>query len=167
MNPFTITTQITAKEYGKASLAGLYKKPVFILLSIWGLYAVVASFFTSISFFKPEADNPYPGLVPGILLLFLPLLLVLISLSQFNSDRKYRDSIKYTFDEKGMTSEGKTFKSEYAWDHFIKQKDVGKYLVIYHTKKTASFLDKSKLTQEQLEFIKGKVKQLIIFRQAS
>ena len=56
-----------------------------------------------------------------------------------------------------MKVEGKTFKGEFLWTHIIKQKETGKFLILYHTKRMGNFVDKTKLTPEQLQFIKSKV----------
>jgi hypothetical protein len=58
-----------------------------------------------------------------------------------------------------VTVQGLTFKSEFLWAHIIKQKESGKFLILYQTKKTGNFIDKSKLTAAQLAFIKSKIIQ--------
>jgi hypothetical protein len=53
--------------------------------------------------------------------------------------------------------QGITFKGEFAWKHVIKHKEIGKSLVLYHTKRAGNFIDKTRLRPEQLEFIRLKV----------
>jgi len=155
MENFTISTQLTAKDYARITLTSLYKKPGMILAAIVGTYLVFAEFFDEIN--VVHYDTPHMEIILGSFLVLFPLLIVLIGVKEFNSDTKYRGSIKYTFDENGMLAEGKTFKSEYMWAHIMKQREIGNYLILQHTKRTASFLDKTKLSAEQLSFIKNKV----------
>ena len=58
-----------------------------------------------------------------------------------------------------MTVQGLTFKGEFVWAHIIKQKEIGNFLILYHSKKMGNFINKTKLTSDQLQFIKTKVRQ--------
>jgi hypothetical protein len=59
----------------------------------------------------------------------------------------------------GVAIKGLTFNSDFLWSHIIKQKESGKFLILYHSKKLGNFIDKTKLTQEQLAFIKSRVRK--------
>ena len=159
MEDFTITTRLTTKEYAKIMFVGLYKKPGFIIVTILGLYfvtTVILDYFKIVSFYT---DTPYFEIICGLFFLFSPTLIVIISVRQFISNPSYQHDIKYTFSENGMTMQGLTFKGEFVWTHIIKQKEIGKFLILYHSKKTGNLIDKSKLTFDQLQFIKAKVGQ--------
>jgi hypothetical protein len=54
--------------------------------------------------------------------------------------------------------QGLTFRGEFLWAHIIKQKEINKYLILYHSKKMGNFIDKTRLTADQLQFIKSKVR---------
>ncbi len=56
-----------------------------------------------------------------------------------------------------MRVQGLTFKGEFVWAHIIKQKEIANFLILYHSKKAGNFIDKTKLTLDQLQFIKTKV----------
>ena len=58
-----------------------------------------------------------------------------------------------------MTVQGITFKVEFLWAHIIKQRELNKFLILYHGKKMGNFIDKTKLTYDQVKFIKSKVKR--------
>lgn len=57
-----------------------------------------------------------------------------------------------------MTIQGFTFKGEFEWAHIIKREEIKNFLILYHSKKMGNFIDKTKLTSEQLQFIKSKVR---------
>jgi hypothetical protein len=159
MEDFSIITQMTLKEYSRVMFFGLYKKPSFILTGIFGLYltaTVVLNYFQIINYYT---DTPYLEMFCGLFLLLAPTLITVISVIQFKSNPNLLIGIKQTFSDKGMICEGPTFKGDFLWTHFIKQKEIGKFLILYHSKRMGSFIDKTKLTKEQLEFIKTKANQ--------
>ena len=144
-------------EYAKITFLGIYKKPGFIIGTILGLYfivTVILNYFRVINFY---IDTPYFEIICGLFLLLSPTLIVIISVRQFISNPSFQHDIIYTFSENGMAVQGTTFKGEFVWAHIIKQKEIGNFLILYHSKKTGNFIDKSKLTLDQLQFIKTKV----------
>ena len=159
MEKFSITSRLTTKEYAKIMFVGLYKKPGFILATLLGLYFVVTlilDYFNIVSFYT---YTPYFEIFCGLFLLLAPTLIVIIAVRQFVSNPSFKNDITYTFSETGMTTQGLTFKGEFVWTHIIKQKEIGNFLILYHTKKAGNFIDKTKLTLDQLQFIKTKVGQ--------
>ena len=81
-----------------------------------------------------------------------------MAVRQFLSNPNLHE-IKYTFGESGMTVQGPTFKGEFLWAHIIKQKEIYKCLILYHNKRMGNFIDKTKLTADQIQFIKSKVRR--------
>lgn len=159
MNNFSITTRLTTKEYTKIMFVGLYKKPGFILATILGLYYATTIILNYLKVIDCYSDTPTFEIVCGAFLLFAPTLIVFISVRQFTSNPSFQNDITYTFSDNGVACQGLTFKSEFLWTHIIKQKELGKFLILYHNKKFGNFIDKTKLTTEQLQFIKSKVGQ--------
>lgn len=159
MEDFTITTRFTTKEYAKIIFVELYKKPGFILATLLGFYyeaTVMLNYFQVISYYSA---TPYFEIFCGLFLLLAPTLIVIMSVRQFISNPSFQNDMKYTFSENGFTIKGLTFKGEFLWTHIIKQKELNNYLILYHTKKMGNFIDKRKLTLDQLQFIKTKVRQ--------
>jgi hypothetical protein len=159
MENFSITSRLTTKEYAKIMFVGLYKKPGFILATLLGLYYMVTlilNYFNIANFYK---DTPYFEIFCGLFLLVAPTLIVIIAVRQFISNPSFKNDITYTFSETGITVQGLTFKGKFVWAHIIKQKELGSFLILYHSKKAGNFIDKSKLTSGQLQFIKTKVRQ--------
>jgi hypothetical protein len=159
MNDFSITTKLTTKEYTKVMFMGLYKKPGFILATLLGIYYATTIILDYLNVINWYADTPTFEIVCGAFLLLAPSLIVLIAVRQFTSNPSFQNDIIYTFNNNGVACKGLTFKSEFLWAHIIKQKELDKYLILYHNKKFGNFIDKTKLTPEQLDFIKSKVRQ--------
>jgi hypothetical protein len=159
MEKFSITTNLSPNEYAKVMLVGLYKKPGFILASILGLYflgTIILDHFKVIDYYS---STPYFELFCGLFCPLSPLLITLIAVKQFTSNPSFRKDILFTFDENGILIEGATFKAELVWAHITRFKVIGKFVILYHSKKMGNFIDKTKLTPDQLIFIKSKIEK--------
>jgi hypothetical protein len=157
MEDFTIKTRLTTKEYSRVMFVGLYKKPAFILATLLGLYLVTTAFLDYLKVIDYYSETPLYEIICGTFLLLAPSLIVLIAVRQFTSNPSFQNDMTYTFGDGGVVIQGLTFKSEFLWTHIIKQKELGKFLILYHNKKFGNFIDKTKLTADQLDFIKSKV----------
>lgn len=153
---FSIISNLNKQDYVKVMFIGLYKKPKFIICSIVGLYLLITVLLNYLNVINYYAGIPLFEIIGGLFLLLVPSLIVLMAVSQFKSNTNFQNDITYSFSEDGILIQGTTFKSEISWIHIIKQKEISKFLVLYHTKKFGNFIDKSKLTKEQLLFIKLK-----------
>ena len=136
---------------------GLYKKPVFIICTIVGLYLLTTVFLDYLNVIKLYDSLPLFEIFGGLFLLFAPSLIVLMAVSQFKSNPSFQNDMNFTFSDDSIVVNGVTFKSELSWAHIIKQKEISKFLILYHSKKFGHFIDKSALTADQLLFIKSKV----------
>ncbi len=157
MEDFSITTQLTARDYSKAMFVGFYKRPSILLMAVFGIYLVITvilNYFNIINFYS---EIPYFEISGGLFLLLLPPVIVIIAVRQFLSNPSFQKEIKYTFTENGMLVQGLTFKGEFLWAHIIKQKEISNFLILYHSKKMGNFIDKRKLKSDQIKFIKSKV----------
>lgn len=141
MDNFSITTQLTKKEYLKVMLLGLYRKLPFIVISLFGLYLLLF-------------DN---AKILGIVFILSPTIIILIALNQFTTNPNFKNPIKYTFTENGILVEAITCKAEFTWKHIIKCKEISDFLILYHSKHSGNYIDKRKLSSDQFEFIKEKI----------
>ena len=138
-------------------LAGLYKKTGFIISAMVGLYLLTTVVLDRLQIINYYADIPYFEFFCGLIILLGPVLITCIAVRQFNSNPDFQQNIQYTFSDNGVAIQGNTFKGEFLWAHVTKQKEISNFLILYHTKKMGNLIDKTKLTKEQLQFIKTKV----------
>lgn len=138
---------------------GLYKKPVFILATLLGIYLETTVFLDYFKVIDYYTETPIYDIAIGTFLLLAPSLIVLISIRQFTSNPSFQNDMTYTFGDRGVAIKGLTFNSDFLWSHIIKHKELSKFLILYHSKKFGNFIDKTKLTEEQLEFIKSRVRK--------
>jgi hypothetical protein len=157
MDDFSVKTRLTAKEYAKVMIIGLYKKPTFILTALFGLFPLIIVILDHFKIINYAFGTPFVELLCGLFILSAPSLITIIAVRQFISNPSFQHDIKYTFSERGMAVEGITFKGEFLWAHIIKQKEISQFLILYHSKRMGNFIDKRKLTLDQLQFIKTKV----------
>jgi hypothetical protein len=154
---FSITSKLDKGDYIKVMFIGLYKKPYYVIAAILGLCLLTVSilnYFNTISF---EVYSPFVDAVSALFLLLSPVLIVILSVSQVKSNPSLLNDMTFTFNEQGIAVTGLTFKSEFLWEHIIKQREIGKFLILFHTNKFGNFIDKTKLAPEQLLFIKSKI----------
>ena len=156
MMNFSITSNLSKRDYTKVMFIGLYKRPVFIICTFVGLYLLTTVFLDYLNVINYYNSPPLFEVICGLFLLFAPTLIVIMAVSQFKSNPSFQNDIKYTFSDDSIVIQGVTFKSEVSWAHIIKQKEIGKFLILYHTKKFGNFIDKATLTTDQLLFIKTK-----------
>ncbi|SDP91296.1 hypothetical protein SAMN05428975_3545 [Mucilaginibacter sp. OK268] len=154
---FSITSCLNQREYIKVMFIGLYKKPGFIISTIAGLYLFITALLNYFNVIDLYVYSPFADGILGLFLLLAPSLIVLLSINQIKSNPNLLNDITYTFTDTGMAVKGTTFKSEFSWEHIIKQKEIRQFLILYHTKKFGNFIDKSELTADQLSFIKSKI----------
>jgi hypothetical protein len=159
MDDFTITTRLTKSDYTKYLYRELYKKPQFILATLVGLYLVVTVVLNYFNIINYYSEIPVYETVFGVFILLGPTIIILIAAKGYISNPSLQHEIKYTFSDSGIIVQGLTFKSELLWTHIIKQKETNKFLILYSSKKLGNFIDKSKMTLLQKQFIKSKVGQ--------
>lgn len=157
MEDFSITVRLTEKEYSKIMYSGLYRKPGMVVTGIVGIFLILSTIVDPLKIIAPFPDMPYVEIVVGLLGLLLPTLIVLMALKQLRSNPGFQHEMVYTFSEEGFKIQGNTFKGEFQWAHIIKRKEINKFLILYHSKRMGNFIDKTKLADNQLQFIRSKV----------
>jgi hypothetical protein len=154
MEDFSITTRMTGNEYSKATFIGLYRKPRIILAGIFGIVLIILGGLEKNSLYSYE---PSVEITIGVYFLLVPTISVLRSVKYFRSTPGVRDEITYTFNQSGYIVQGHTIKAEIQWTRIIKREEIGKFLILYLSNRVGNFIDKTKLTSGQLEFIRSKV----------
>jgi len=154
MEDFSVTTRLTEKEYSKVVFAGLYRKPGIVIASILGVIIILSG----LKIMPFYSDPSHLEIFIGLYFLLLPTIILLRSLKQFRSTPSFQDEIIYTFNESGFIVQGPGFSGEMQWGLIMKLQEINKFLILYHSKAAGNYIDKTKLTSEQLQFIRSKVK---------
>ena len=157
MDDFTITTRITRNDYSKFMYAALYKRPLYILATLLALFLVVTVILNYIGVINLYTETPYFETITALFILIGPTIIVLVTSKGYVSNPSMQHDMIYTFKNDGISLQGHTFKSELSWKHIVKIRETKKYLLLYSSKKLGNFIDKSKLSAEQIQFIKSKI----------
>ena len=148
---------MTKKEYAKVMFIGFYKKPVYFLSTLLGLYFMTTVVLNYLNVIQYYSETPLFEICCGLFFLLAPTLIIIIAVRQFASNPSFQNDLHYTFSDQGITVTGLTIKSEFVWAHIIKQRELDKFLILYPSKRVGYYIDKTKLTSEQLQFVKSKV----------
>jgi YcxB-like protein len=158
MDNFTITTLFTKKDYTKFLYTRVYKNPFLIIITLIGaflLMLLILNFFGIVGY---DSKSPYIDLVMSFFLLLTPVITVLTVAKVYYSNPSLQHEITYIFGEEGISVKGLNFENVLKWPYMIKLKETKKYLLLYSSKKLVNFIAKDKLTEQQIQFIKSKIK---------
>jgi hypothetical protein len=154
MNTFSITSQLTQKEYLKLTYKLLFSKAWIVCLAGFAVLFVLAStimyFSGNNAFFN--SDWYWYGLmftIWGLLIPIMPLVTVLLS---FRSNQLIQEKINFEFTETGVNVTGESFTSTYKWEKFYKVKGLSGWLLLYQSKRTANII---KLTTDDFENVRA------------
>jgi uncharacterized membrane protein len=159
MDNFTITTLFTKKDYIKFLYRRVYRNPVIIFVTLVGLFLLVTPVLKIFGLVIYDSKTPYTDLITGLFLILTPIVAVLIIAKGHSSSPSMQHEVTYTFGEEGVFAKGLTFESNLKWAHIIKTKEIKKYLLLYSSTKLVNFIAKDKLSEEEIQFIKSKVKK--------
>lgn len=144
--------KLTVKEMYLFLLNNAYRKPMGVILFLFGIACYVVAAIT----FK-EMD------ITSILLLILlgsiytiiqPIMLWKSANKQIKKNPVYQNELEYSFDEKGITvsqGENTTFK---PWEECWKAKNYGSIVVIYISVNNGIILPKSAIGSQYEDFAK-------------
>lgn len=147
---FTHTSKISPARYIKFLYGQYYKKPAIILIYLFSFY-----FLSRI--IEGTASIPSFEFYYIIFSIIFPNLLVYLTLKKPGVKRYVYAPMQYTFTDDTVLIQGVDFKTELQWSAIKKVKEM-KYLLFFKTSGTnGTLFDKSLLTAEEMEFIRGKV----------
>jgi hypothetical protein len=161
MESFTVSTLLTKEDYTKCLLRQTYKKPATIIVGLIGL-AFVAFNIVLFTLF-PSPGDAYPNPAPAIFGLFIiasPFLQVIIARKNTFKNPALQFPVEYNFTDDGLNIKGISFQASFAWMHIASVKEDNDFLLLFSNKTVAYFIKKNSLTNEQIDFIKSKVKRM-------
>ncbi|HYE56167.1 MAG TPA: YcxB family protein [Chitinophagaceae bacterium] len=158
MEPFTVRTTISQKEYTGIVMRKTFKNFFVILVTVSGIFMVVMSAIALIRGMKTEsASTPVMQLGLGIFFSLLPVFTRLGAVRTYRSTPKLQQENEYTFTNEGIVIKGNTKDSTAAWSTIVKREELGNFILLFFNKTHAEIIRKDILTKEQLYFIRMKV----------
>lgn len=161
MKNFSITTQLTQQEYCKLFLQLSYKQRMYQIITMMGVLLLILSI---VRFFMPTMLSSkvqwFLFCFSIYCLILFPLIVWLRAKKIYKSNPGLQDAIHYTFSEDSVTIKGGDKTSVFDWKKFGKVQLTKSFLLMYNYNRAAYFIKLKDLTQEQIEFIKGKIQSI-------
>ena len=155
MEPFTVTTLITKKDYRNFFYGALYRKPYTVIVTLLGISIILVAYLEFSGRFY-YMGLPWLDLGLGLFLILTPTLTVVMAVKRFASSPDLCNNISYTFGEDNIITRARTCDATLTWEHIIKVKETKQLLLLFSAKKAAYFIKKDQLTSAQIAFIKSK-----------
>lgn len=160
MNNFSITTQLTQKEYCKLFLQLSYKQRMYQIITIMGVLLLILSV---IRFFVPTmlSNNVQWFLFCFSIycLVLFPVIVWIRARKIYKTNPGLQDAICYHFSDNNIIVNGGDKESRFEWKDFGKVNQTNSFLLMYNYNRAAYFIRLKDLTQEQINFIKQKVER--------
>ena len=158
MENFTVSTLLTKDDYTRCLFRTTYRKPGNIVTTIAGVVFIGISVYLSMRSGRDYSDFLTIA-IPGIFLIVSPVIQVFIARKNTFKNPALQFNVEYTFGDEGIGVKGISFESSFAWLHIFKVQEDREFLLLYLNKRGAYFIKKDVFTQQQIDFIKSKVKR--------
>lgn len=160
MTPFTVTNSISKSAYAKLSLRLTYQKPISIFLLVVGgiMFSYAMFSLLGVEVIGALKEPSMFQLIFGTLFLLMPIMVFFQARKNYDTQPRLHHPITYTFTESELRTEGNGFSGNSSWSSFTKRQEIGKFILLYVSKSAAEILDTSLFTNDQLQFIRSKVK---------
>lgn len=149
---------ITKKEFRRIMMKSFYPKPTSQILLYIGILAALLVCTGVLSLNSSDKIQNYGLIFLMVLNLFMPFYLVWYADQQYNTSTILKGSLRFVFDDEKISFQGDGIEGAYDWNKIIKYAEMKHFLLLYFSARQISFLKTNGLTEEQLNFIKSKIK---------
>ncbi|HEY9002925.1 MAG TPA: hypothetical protein VIM89_16340 [Mucilaginibacter sp.] len=157
MNNFSISRQITLKDYRQLSFNLTYKRWWVILINALALVFIVLLIITK---GKILNDNDFSSI--GVALIFMaiwfPIGIFLAVRRNFKSNYRLHEFITYNLSEDGFSVTGESFNSTMDWTKVYKIRIIEGWLLIYSNRIVANLIKIGPDDQGNIEALKSFLK---------
>jgi len=153
-------SKLTQSEYAKVTLKLTYKNIAVQLFTAVGVICMILlllQWFGLRKIFDTEAPM-FPFLIATINIL-LPFSVLGYAQKHFASNLTLQRSFKFVFDDEKISYFAEGDQGQLNWEYVIKYSCINNFLLIYISNVSAYLIKTDELSDEQLNFIKSKIKQ--------
>jgi hypothetical protein len=156
MHTFSITQQLTLKEYRRLVFTMLYSHVGFVCITVLAAISLVAFPFL----YQSERDEItgdsffYLGLTLIVVALYYPVASWIKAGRLFRGNYRTGENITYELSEHGVATTGESFNSQYTWDKVYQVKILKKWVLIYHSRRAATMIKISECDQDNINTLK-------------
>jgi hypothetical protein len=153
MHPFSIRVQISFSDY----LRGNYK---LLYSTLWMKTTLGVAFASIIYYLIMYATNNlvnfnswffFIAYIISISAVFTPLVMLLIYISAYKTDKRIKEEILYEFNSSGVKVTGESFNFNFDWKSIHKIKILNGWLFIYQNRLSASMIKIDKANEENVK----------------
>lgn len=160
--PYTMVVEvenlISQKEVRRVAINVFYKKPSSLIILCAGILCLILACTGFVTFKKEDLVRDCFILFFIVLNLIMPFFLVRGADQQYNSSVILKAPIRYIFDEDKIAYQGNSIEGSYNWDIITRYSEMKNLLLLYFSAQQITFIKTDSLTEEQLNFIKSKIK---------
>lgn len=160
MTPFSITSQLSKKEYIQFVFRQTYRKWYVLIFTTFAVLNLLIFLLYILHIWNFSDETPYTQLgISCYFLVVLPLAVWYKAIRHYNSNRRIQQTIHYLFDNEYVSVKGNDFEARYSWNNVFKIKQTKNFILLYATRNTAELVKRSLLTPEQQAYILSKMSQ--------
>ncbi|KAA2240736.1 YcxB family protein [Chitinophaga agrisoli] len=161
MFPFTISSLLTKKEYTKAYIAAIYRKPLTLVITGACLLVAISDLLQYcgiplLGTYRPDLTNT---LLVAFALVALPLSSWMRASRYYDAQKKIQQVINYQFTDEGLTISGDKFTDQYTWQELHKIRVYIGFVYIYPVQGMGYVIPQKTFTTEQVAAIQQKMKR--------
>ena len=141
MDNIAVTTSISLKDFIRLNFYLYYIKPVTLIITSIAFFCLCGVGVMAVLYEDLDFSNSY-GVFFCIFYVFLmPVIIYFSAKKNYKSNKMIQGEVLYQFGFDKVRVEGAAFNSEYELDALFKIKRFRNWLLLYHSKATAHFVD--------------------------
>ncbi len=150
MNDLRIQSRITLNDYTKVVYLLIYRKPLVLLISLFGLVLIILSLLYFLKIYTPTGNPPYFPLLAGMLItVVFPVAIYRLARRNFNSGDLLHENILYTFTNENVFLQGDSFAMTLSWNKIYKVRNLNKWILFYQDRDHLNFLVRNSFSPAQ------------------
>jgi hypothetical protein len=153
MHPFSIKAQIGFSDYIKGNYKLLYSTMWMKTTSVVALISITYYLVMTATNALVDVDSWFffIAYIISISAVFTPLVMLIIYISAYKTDKRIKEEILYEFDSSGVKVTGQSFSFNFDWDSIHRIKILNGWLFIYQNRLSASMIKTDKVSKESVE----------------
>jgi hypothetical protein len=153
MHPFSISAKINFSDYLKGNYKLLYSLLWMQITSVIALISIIYYLIMTATNALVDVDSWFFFIAYIIFIsaVFTPLVMLIIYISAYKTDKRIKEDILYEFDSSGVKVTGQSFSFNFDWDSIHRIKILNGWLFIYQNRLSASMIKTDKVSKESVE----------------
>ncbi|MBI1228408.1 MAG: hypothetical protein GC192_24450 [Bacteroidetes bacterium] len=162
MNQINFRSQLTFREFLKASFYISYRQPAMLFIAIFGLFILVSPLIYHLAGVEPNGKMTLLKLALGLYLLaFVPLIIYFKCRRAFNSKSRVVEPMDWMVDYEWINVKGTSFETKMTWEKVLKVLETKEFFFVYQSKIQANIISKREMSPAQIQGFRSIVKGIL------